>query len=142
MAMKQALPQHRRVAVVFTVAGLLFGAVPAFPGDEIAVFPRIPFYPPAASAALPPPPQTKAVSTHGKSRKLLWSGLALTVAGAAVFATAGHTVNVPQQCALVPLASFCVPAKTYTDHRQGQQLAGAAMVGTGAIMMWRFAIGP
>ncbi len=61
----------------------------------------------------------------------MWTGLALAGAGAAVFATAGRTVNVPQQCALVPLGSFCLPAKSYRDYRQGQQLTGAAMVAAG-----------
>jgi hypothetical protein len=52
------------------------------------------------------------------NRKLVWVGLAVAGAGAAVFATAGHTVTTPQQCALVPLATICIPPKTYTDYRQ------------------------
>jgi len=71
------------------------------------------------------------------NRKLLWAGLVVAGAGAAVFVTSGHTVTTPQQCALVPLATICVPPHTYTDHRQSQQIAGVAIVFTGGIMVWR-----
>jgi hypothetical protein len=71
------------------------------------------------------------------NRKLVWVGLVVAGAGAAVFATAGHTVATPQQCALVPLATICIPPKTYTDYRQPQQLVGAGMVFTGGLMVWR-----
>jgi hypothetical protein len=71
------------------------------------------------------------------SRKLVWVGLVVAGAGAAVFATSGHTVTTPQQCTLVPLATICVPARTYTDHRQWQQVTGAGMVLTGGVMVWQ-----
>ena len=70
-------------------------------------------------------------------RKLVWVGLVVAGAGVAVFATSGHTVTTPQQCALVPLATICIPARTFTDYRQPQQVAGAAMVFTGGVMVWR-----
>ena len=71
------------------------------------------------------------------NRKLVWVGLTIAGAGAAVFATAGHSVTTPQQCALVPLATICVPQRSYTEYRQGQQVAGAVMVFTGGVMVWR-----
>ena len=70
-------------------------------------------------------------------RKLVWVGLTVAGAGAAVFATSGYRVTTPQQCALVPLATICLPPKTYTDHRQWQQGTGVAMVFTGGVMVWR-----
>jgi hypothetical protein len=70
-------------------------------------------------------------------RKLVWVGLTVAGVGAAVFATSGQTVTSPQQCALVPLATICVPPKTYTEYRQWQQGTGVAMVVTGGVMVWR-----
>ena len=70
-------------------------------------------------------------------RRLVWVGLTVAGAGAAVFATSGYKVTSPQQCALVPLATICLPPKTYTDHRQWQQGTGAAMVFAGGVIVWR-----
>src|SRR5262245_54660137 len=71
------------------------------------------------------------------NRKLVWVGLAVAGAGAAVFATAGHPVTRQQQCVLLPLGALCIPPKTYTEYRQPQQLVGAGMVFTGGLMVWR-----
>jgi hypothetical protein len=70
-------------------------------------------------------------------RKRVWVGLTIAGVGAAVFATSGHTVTSPQQCAFVPLATICLPPKTYTEYRQWQQGTGVAMVFTGGVMVWR-----
>ena len=71
------------------------------------------------------------------NRKLVWVGLTVAGAGAAVFATSGYRVTKPQQCALVPLATICLPPNSYTAHREWQQGTGAAIVFTGGVMVWR-----